>query len=55
MNTKDAFRNSKHYKQSFPDPSLIPYTYEYLLTKLLATAIHMKIQVFWDIVFVIGK
>jgi len=55
MNTKDAFRNSRHYKQSIPDPTLIPYTYEQLLTKLLATATHMKIQVFWDIVFVIRQ
>jgi hypothetical protein len=53
MNTKDAFRNSRHYKQSIPDPTLIPNTYEQLLTKLLGTVTHMKIQVFWDIVFVI--
>jgi hypothetical protein len=55
MKTKDAFRNSKHYKQSIPDLILIPYIYKQLLTKLLPTATHMKIQVFWDIVFVIRQ
>jgi hypothetical protein len=55
MNTKDAFRNSRLYKQSIPDRTLIPNSYEQLLTKLLATATHMKIQVFWDIVFVIRQ
>jgi hypothetical protein len=55
MKTKDAFRNSSHYKRSIPDLTLIPYTYEQLLTKLMATATHMKIKVFWDIVFVIRQ
>jgi len=52
MNTKDAFRNSRLYKQCIPDPTVIPNSYEKLLTKLVATATHTKIQVFWDIVFV---
>jgi len=55
MGTKDVFRNSRHYKQSIPDPTFLPYTYEQLLTKLLATATHMNIQVFWDIAFVIRQ
>jgi hypothetical protein len=55
MNTKDAFRNSRLYKQSIPDCTLIPNSYKQLLTKLLATATHMKIQVFWDTVFVIRQ
>jgi len=55
MNTKDAFRNSRHYKQSVPDHTLTANGYEQLLTKLLATATHMKIRVFWDNVFVIRQ
>jgi hypothetical protein len=38
MNTKYAFRNSRHYKQSIPDHTLTANGYEQLLTKLLATA-----------------